>query len=87
MLIHFESSSFHLCVSLAFVYAWYFCRLVTALSLHDFNKSSSSDSVGQGKATDIVWELLCFISSCVTASALNNSRNGEKFFALETDMF
>jgi hypothetical protein len=70
----------------AFVSAWYFCRLITALSLFDSNKSLSSASVGEGMASNIVLELLCLILSGVTTSASNSSRNIEKFVALETDV-
>jgi hypothetical protein len=70
----------------AFVSTWYFYRLVTALNLSDSNRSFSLALVGQGKAFGVVHELLCLISSGVTASALNNSWNGEKFVALDTDV-
>jgi hypothetical protein len=67
-----------------FVFVWYFCRLATTLSLSDSNKSLSSASMRQGEASGIVRELMCLISSGITASSPNNSRNGEKFVALET---
>jgi hypothetical protein len=70
----------------AFVSAWYSCMSVTALILSDSNKFFSSASVGQGKAFDIVWELLCLISSSVTALVPNNSQNGDKFVSLETNV-
>jgi hypothetical protein len=59
---------------------------MTALSLYDSNKSLSSALLGKGLASGIVQELLCLISSGVTASALNNSQNGEKFVALEANV-
>jgi hypothetical protein len=70
----------------ALVSIWYFYKLITALSLSDSNKSLSSTLVVQGMTYYIVWELLCLISSGVTALAPNNSRNGEKFVTLETDV-
>jgi hypothetical protein len=66
--------------------AWYFCRLITALSMSDSNKSLFSASVGQDIASDIVHELLYLISSSVTASAPNINQNGEKFVAQEVDV-
>jgi hypothetical protein len=70
----------------AFTSAWYFCRLITALSLSNYNKSLSSTSMGHDLAPGIARELLCLISSVVAASAPNNNWNGEKFVALATDV-
>jgi hypothetical protein len=54
------------------------------LRLFDSNKSLSSSSVGQDEASIIARELLCLISSSITASVVNNECNGITFVALET---
>jgi hypothetical protein len=59
--------------------SWYFCKLVTALSL-----SFSSASLGHRDASVVVCKLWCLISSGNTASASNSSRNGVKLMALQT---
>jgi hypothetical protein len=64
------------------VSSWYFCRLVTALSLSDSNKSFSSASLEHGGASAVVHRLWCLISCDSTASAPNNNQNGEKLVAL-----
>jgi hypothetical protein len=64
------------------VSSWYFCRLVTAFSLSDSNKTFSSASLGHGGVFAVVRRLLCLISFGSTASALNNNWNGVKLVAL-----
>jgi hypothetical protein len=66
------------------VSSWYLCRLATALSLSDSNKSFSSDLLGHGGTFVVMRKLWCLISSGSTASSSNNSQNGMKLVALRT---
>jgi hypothetical protein len=68
------------------VLSWYFCRLVTALSLSDSNKSFSLALLGHGGAFVVVCILWYLISSGSTALAPNNNRNGLKLVALQTSV-
>jgi hypothetical protein len=61
----------------------YFCKLATAFSLSDSNKSFSPASLRHDGASAIVRKLLCLISSGSTVSAPNNNQNGVKLVALQ----
>jgi hypothetical protein len=65
------------------VYSWYFSKFVTAFSLSNSSKSSST-SFGHGTVSLAIRRLQCFISSGNIASAPYINQKGVKFIALET---